>query len=224
MNRILLIDDDERILEFTSIALKNHHYEVYTAKNGVVALNLLEQLTVDLVVVDVMMPEMDGWQFAEQLQEFYDIPLLFLTARNEIADKIKGFGLGADDYLVKPFMIEELLLRIEALLRRYQLQQVNRIAIGQLVILANEHEIRYRGKVLDCPPKEFELLNLLAQSKGKTFNRETLITTIWGYDYQGDERTVDVHIKRLRKRLPQESQVAIKTVRGIGYRLEETND
>lgn len=225
MNRILLVDDDERIVEFTSIALENQHYLVFKAYNGHEALALLEQVTVDLAVVDVMMPKMDGWEFTRNLKEFYDIPVLFLTARGEIGDKIKGFGLGADDYLVKPFLIEELVIRIEALLRRYQLQQNVELAVGKLVIVEGEHCAKLGQHLIELAPKEFQLLSLLAHSKGTTISRETLITTIWGYDYQGDERTLDVHVKRLRQRLSDVSSgVVIKTVRGLGYRLEEVDE
>lgn len=225
MNRILLVDDDERIVEFTSIALENQHYQVFKAYNGHEALALLEQVTVDLAVVDVMMPKMDGWEFTRNLKEFYDIPVLFLTARGEIGDKIKGFGLGADDYLVKPFLIEELVIRIEALLRRYQLQQNVELAVGKLVIVEGEHCAKLGQHLIELAPKEFQLLSLLAHSKGTTISRETLITTIWGYDYQGDERTLDVHVKRLRQRLSDVSSgVVIKTVRGLGYRLEEVDE
>lgn len=224
MNRILLVDDDERIIEFTSIALRNHHYEVFTAANGQDALDFLESVTVDLAVVDVMMPKMNGWEFTQNLKEFYDIPVLFLTARGEIGDKIKGFGLGADDYLVKPFLIEELVIRIDALLRRYQRQKTVEVTVGKILLSEGQQTAKLEERVVDLPPKEFQLFSVLAHAKGMTLGREHLITTIWGYDYAGDERTLDVHVKRLRGRLNDlDAGIVIKTVRGLGYRLEEVH-
>lgn len=222
MNRVLLVDDDLKILEFMTIALEQEHFEVYQSTNGVEALALLEKTVVDIAVVDVMMPEMDGFELTERIKTFLDIPVLFLTAKGELQDKLKGFKLGADDYIVKPFLIEELVIRIQTLLKRYRLNQQLTITVGQVTLLSEEQIVKCDTKILDLPPKEFQLLNYLANHQGKVLTREELITKIWGYDYEGDERTVDVHIKRLRERLPKEmSQIEIKTIRGVGYRLGE---
>ncbi|MGX7013438.1 response regulator transcription factor [Vagococcus silagei] len=222
MNRVLLVDDDLKILEFMTIALEQEHFEVYQSTNGVEALALLEKTVVDIAVVDVMMPEMDGFELTERIKTFLDIPVLFLTAKGELQDKLKGFKLGADDYIVKPFLIEELVIRIQTLLKRYRLNQQLTITVGRVTLLSEEQIVKCDTKILDLPPKEFQLLNYLANHQGKVLTREELITKIWGYDYEGDERTVDVHIKRLRERLPKEmSQIEIKTIRGVGYRLGE---
>ncbi|MFY8329394.1 response regulator transcription factor [Vagococcus carniphilus] len=222
MNRVLIVDDDKKILEFMTIALENEHFEVYSAENGPEALNILEKTLVDLAIVDVMMPEMDGFELTEKIKGFLDIPVLFLTARGELSDKIKGFNLGADDYIVKPFLIEELILRMQTLLKRYRINQQLNISVGKLTLLTEEQLVKVNQHYLDLAPKEFQVLLYLANRKEKVVTREELITKLWGYDYEGDERTVDVHIKRVREKLLSEmSQVEIKTVRGVGYRLEE---
>ncbi|MDT2829902.1 response regulator transcription factor [Vagococcus carniphilus] len=222
MNRVLIVDDDKKILEFMTIALENEHFEVYSAENGLEALNILEKTLVDLAIVDVMMPEMDGFELTEKIKGFLDIPVLFLTARGELSDKIKGFNLGADDYIVKPFLIEELILRIQTLLKRYRINQQLNISVGKLTLLTEEQLVKVNQHYLDLAPKEFQVLLYLANRKEKVVTREELITKLWGYDYEGDERTVDVHIKRVREKLLSVmSQVEIKTVRGVGYRLEE---
>lgn len=222
MNRVLIVDDDKKILEFMTIALENEHFEVYSAENGFEALNILEKTLVDLAIVDVMMPEMDGFELTEKIKGFLDIPVLFLTARGELSDKIKGFNLGADDYIVKPFLIEELVLRMQTLLKRYRINQQLNISVGKLTLLTEEQLVKVNQHYLDLAPKEFQVLLYLANRKEKVVTREELITKLWGYDYEGDERTVDVHIKRVREKLLSEmSQVEIKTVRGVGYRLEE---
>lgn len=222
MNRVLLVDDDLKILEFMTIALEQEHFEVYQSTNGVEALALLEKTLVDIAVVDVMMPEMDGFELTERIKSFLDIPVLFLTAKGELQDKLKGFKLGADDYIVKPFLIEELMIRMQTLLKRYHLNQQLTLTVGQVTLLNEEQIVKCGTQILDLPPKEFQLLSYLANHQGKVLTREELITKIWGYDYEGDERTVDVHIKRLRERLPKEiSNFEIKTIRGMGYRLGE---
>ncbi|MDT2834757.1 response regulator transcription factor [Vagococcus carniphilus] len=222
MNRVLIVDDDKKILEFMTIALENEHFEVYSAENGLEALNILEKTLVDLAIVDVMMPKMDGFELTEKIKGFLDIPVLFLTARGELSDKIKGFNLGADDYIVKPFLIEELVLRMQTLLKRYRINQQLNISVGKLTLLTEEQLVKVNQHYLDLAPKEFQVLLYLANRKEKVVTREELITKLWGYDYEGDERTVDVHIKRVREKLLSEmSQVEIKTVRGVGYRLEE---
>lgn len=221
MTKILMVDDDSHIRELVSLLLQNEGFQVYEASDGLEALTLLESIQVDMVILDIMMPHMDGWELGRELRDFYDFPILMLTAKRETTDKLKGFNIGTDDYLVKPFEPLELVARVKALLKRYQISISEQIQIGELFLNHKTLEATYQSQSIDLPKKEFELLFLLASYPGKTFTREQLIESIWGYDYEGDERTVDVHIKRLRNRFPDEQKdFVIKTVRGLGYRLE----
>ncbi|MBC1401040.1 response regulator transcription factor [Listeria booriae] len=222
MNRILMVDDDSNIRELVTIFLEKEGFTVFNAQDGVDALSVLEKTTVDLAVIDIMMPNMDGWELCSAIKSFQEIPVIFLTARGEIEQKIKGFSLGADDYVVKPFAPEELVARIRVLLKRYQILATQEIRIGNISLNEKEMLITSQNKVITLPLKEFQLLFRLAGYPDKTFSREQLIEEIWGYDYEGDERTVDVHIKRLREKFPAEqSGFTIRTIRGLGYRLEE---
>ncbi|MEH7109312.1 response regulator transcription factor [Bacillus sp. JJ1764] len=222
MTKLLLVDDDENIRELVLLFLKKEGFEVYEASDGVEALKVLEKMKADLAIIDIMMPNMDGWELCRELREFQDIPILMLTAKGETSQKIKGFNLGADDYLVKPFDPLELVVRVKALLKRYKIAVSQTIIIGDFQLDRKTHEIFYRNQKCTIPLKEFELLFKLASYPGKTFSRESLIEDIWGYDYEGDERTVDVHIKRVRERFSEtEVPFRIQTVRGLGYRLEE---
>lgn len=222
MNRILMVDDDSNIRELVTIFLEKEGFTVFNAQDGVDALAVLEKTTVDLAVIDIMMPNMDGWELCSAIKSFQEIPVIFLTARGEIEQKIKGFSLGADDYVVKPFAPEELVARIRVLLKRYQILVTQEIRIGNISLNEKEMLVTSQSKVITLPLKEFQLLFRLAGYPDKTFSREQLIEEIWGYDYEGDERTVDVHIKRLREKFPAEqSGFTIRTIRGLGYRLEE---
>jgi len=221
MAKILIVDDDAHIRELVRLLLDHEGFQIYEATDGVEALTLLESVQVDMVILDIMMPNMDGWELCQELREFYDFPLLMLTAKRETSQKLKGFEMGTDDYLVKPFEPLELVARVKALLKRYQISISQNIQIGELQLNRKTYEVFYQGKQFVLPLKEFDLLFLLSSYPGKTFTREQLIEQIWGYDYEGDERTVDVHIKRLRGRFPDEQDdFQIKTVRGLGYRLE----
>jgi DNA-binding response OmpR family regulator len=221
MATILVVDDDPHIRELVGVFLREEGFSVLEAADGREALALLETTRADLVILDIMMPNMDGWQLCRELRELYDTPLLMLTAKGETSQKIKGFQLGTDDYLVKPFEPLELVARVKALLRRYRIAVSQRVQIGELLLDRKTYEVQVGDKQLTLPLKEFELLFKLASYPGKTFSREELIEQIWGYDYEGDERTVDVHIKRLRERFPEERHsFRIRTIRGLGYRLE----
>jgi two-component system, OmpR family, response regulator len=221
MTQILIVDDDPHIRELLRLLLQNEGFETREAGDGVEALALLESAKADLVILDIMMPNMDGWTLCRELREHYDLPLLMLTAKGETMQKIKGFELGTDDYLVKPFEPLELVVRVKALLKRYRIAASQTVQIGELLLNRKTYEISVGSNSLTLPLKEFELLFKLASYPGKTFSREQLIEQIWGYDYEGDERTVDVHIKRLRERFPEEvHSFKISTVRGLGYRLE----
>ncbi|EUJ20646.1 response regulator transcription factor [Listeria grandensis] len=222
MNRILMVDDDSNIRELVTIFLEKEGFTVFNAEDGMDALAVLEKTTVDLAIIDIMMPNMDGWELCSAIKNFQEIPVIFLTARGEIEQKIKGFSLGADDYVVKPFAPEELVARIRVLLKRYQILATQEIRIGKISLNEKEMIIVLQNKSITLPLKEFQLLFRLAGYPDKTFSREQLIEEIWGYDYEGDERTVDVHIKRLREKFPAEqSGFSIRTIRGLGYRLEE---
>ncbi|UYZ11693.1 response regulator transcription factor [Brevibacillus sp. WF146] len=221
MATILVVDDDPHIRELVGVFLREEGFIVLEAADGREALALLETTRADLVILDIMMPNMDGWQLCRELRELYDTPLLMLTAKGETSQKIKGFQLGTDDYLVKPFEPLELVARVKALLRRYRIAVSQRVQIGELLLDRKTYEAQVGDKQVTLPLKEFELLFKLASYPGKTFSREQLIEQIWGYDYEGDERTVDVHIKRLRERFPEERHsFRISTIRGLGYRLE----
>ncbi|WP_144553374.1 response regulator transcription factor [Peribacillus simplex] len=223
MTKILIVDDDAHIRELINLLLRKEGFNLYEARDGLQALKVMEKVKIDLAVIDIMMPNMDGWQLCKELREFSDIPILMLTAKGETTQKVKGFGLGADDYLVKPFEPIELVLRIKALLKRYKITISQTLNIGELKMNRNTHEMSFKEQEYTIPLKEFELLFKLASYPGKTFSREDLIEDIWGYDYEGDERTVDVHIKRVRERFPESGfPFRIKTIWGLGYRLEIT--
>jgi two-component system OmpR family response regulator len=221
MSKILVVDDDANIRELARVFLKNEGYDVYEAPDGMEALSKLETTPVDLVVLDIMMPNMDGWELCRQLKDLYDFPLLMLTAKGETSQKLKGFELGTDDYLVKPFEPLELVARVKALLKRYRIATSQAIQIGELRMDRKTFEVTTNGVSLTLPLKEFELLFKLASYPGRTFSRDQLIEDIWGYDFEGNERTLDVHINRLRERFPEEKySFKITTIRGLGYRLE----
>lgn len=221
MSKILIVDDDPHIRELARVFLRDEGFDVYEAGDGIEALAKLETVTVDLVVLDVMMPNMDGWELLRQLRGYYDFPLLMLTAKGETHDKIQGFQLGTDDYLVKPFEPMELVMRVKALLKRYRIATSQTVQVGELFMDHKTFEVKIDGENLTLPLKEFELLFKLASYPGKTFSRDQLIEDIWGYDFEGNERTLDVHINRLRERFPAERYAfQIRTIRGLGYRME----
>ncbi|TCM95734.1 DNA-binding response OmpR family regulator [Paenibacillus sp. BK033] len=222
MPKILVVDDDPNIRELVSLFLRREGYEVIEAANGEDALTRLEAVKPDLAVIDVMMPKMDGWALCSAMRESFDMPLLMLTAKGETAHKVKGFELGADDYVVKPFDPPELIVRVKALLKRYRIASSQVVELGGLSMNRSDFQLVANGEKILLPPKEFELLFKLTSYPGKTFTREHLIEQLWGMNYEGDERTVDVHIKRLRERFPEEDfGFRIVTIRGLGYRLEE---
>ncbi len=223
MAKILVVDDDSHIRELICVILSKEGFSIEEATDGEDALSLLEAERIDLIILDIMMPNMDGWSFCKEIRRYYSdtLPILMLTAKGETAQKVKGFNLGADDYLVKPFDVAELVARVKVLLKRYQVTLANQITIGNVVIDRSSYTVLVGAEGITLPLKEFELLFKLATHQQKTFSREQLIEDIWGFDYEGDERTVDVHIKRLRQRFSQEDcPFKITTIRGLGYRLE----
>mgnify|MGYP002351412118 CR=1 FL=1 len=221
MIKILVVDDDPHILELVGLILRNEGYEIIEASDGVDALSKLETVKIDMAIMDVMMPNMDGWQLCAELRKYYDIPLLLLTVKGETSQKVKGFQLGTDDYMVKPFEPMELVVRVKALLKRYQIAASKTIQIGELFMNQKTYEVIVNGESITLPLKEFELLFKLAGYPGKTFSRDNLIEDIWGYDFEGNERTLDVHVNRLREKFPEKDySFRIKTIRGLGYRME----
>lgn len=222
MTKLLVVDDDAHIRELVKVFLQNEGLEVIEAIDGVDALSKLDTEKIDMVVMDIMMPNMDGWALCEEIRSFNtDLPILMLTAKGETSQKIKGFHLGTDDYLVKPFEPAELIVRVKSILKRYRISLSQIVEAGNVKLNRHTYEVEMNGETILLRLKEFELLFTLASYVGKTFSREQLIEEIWGYDYEGDERTVDVHIKRIRERFPQEtSGITIRTIRGLGYRLE----
>jgi DNA-binding response OmpR family regulator len=221
MSKILLVDDDPHVRELVRVFLRNEGFDIYEAADGVEALSLLESVMMDMVILDIMMPQINGWELCRLLRTSYDFPLLMLTAKGETADKVQGFQLGTDDYLVKPFEPLELVVRVKALLKRYRIAASQTLQIGELFMNRKTFEITVHGEPLTLPRKEFELLFKLASYPGQTLSRDRLIEDIWGYDFDGNERTLDVHINRLRERFPEANHsFSITTIRGLGYRLE----
>ena len=222
MSKLLVVDDDPNIRELARVFLKNDGYEVHEALDGLEALSKLETTPVDLVILDIMMPKMDGWELCRQLKELYDFPLLMLTAKGETSQKLKGFELGTDDYLVKPFEPLELVARVKALLKRYRIATSQSIQIGKLHMDRKTFEVTANGERLTLPLKEFELLFKLAGYPGRTFSRDHLIEDIWGYDFEGESNIIEVYVRYLRSKLETSGKTRlIHTVRGVGYVLKE---
>lgn len=221
MIHILVADDDRHVRELLHHHLQKEGYVVLEAEDGKAAQSILEKENIQLAIVDIMMPHIDGYTLCEEIRKYYDIPVILLTAKNQLIDKEKGFLSGTDDYIVKPFEPAEVLFRMKALLRRYEKVNANIIQLGETTIDRKSFEVRCKEQTILLPLKEFELLSQLASYPGRIFSREELIELIWGIDFTGDERTVDVHIKRLRDRFSKRTEdFQIKTVRGMGYKLE----
>ncbi|GKU78835.1 response regulator transcription factor [Paenibacillus sp. L3-i20] len=221
MPTILVADDDANIRELVCLFLRNDGFETVEASDGKEALSVFALKHIDLVVLDIMMPIMDGWTLCKELRRVNaDLPLLMLTARGETWEKVKGFELGADDYLTKPFDPLELTVRVRALLKRYRIGATQSIQFGNIMLDRQTYKVMRGTESLSLPLKEFELLYKLAGTPGQVYTREQLIEQIWGIDYAGDDRTIDVHIKRLRERFATTPDFRIETVRGLGYRLE----
>lgn len=226
--KILIVDDEPNILELLKFNLENNGFKVIKALNGEQALELIKLEKPDLILLDVMLPGIDGYELCKILRRKTDtseIPIILITAKNEEIDKILGLEIGADDYITKPFSVRELIARVKAVLRRVEKKEKgeNTIRISDICIEVDKFEVTVDGRKIDLTPKEFELLKLFAQNPGRVFSRDYLLEKIWGYDYLGDTRTVDVHIRHLRQKLgdEQDEPKYIKTVRGIGYKFKE---
>ena len=223
-NKILIVDDDSNIVELISLYLEKEGFDTLTAANGKIAVDLFKEEAPSLVILDIMMPQMDGWQVCREIRRVSNIPIIMLTAKGETFDKVLGLELGADDYMVKPFETKELVARVKAVLRRTeskQTQTVKEIVYPNLTINLSNYELKLSGNIIEIPPKELELLYFLASNPNRVFTREQLLEEVWGFDYFGDSRTVDVHIKRLREKLEGvEGNWLLKTVWGVGYKFE----
>ena len=220
MSKILVCDDDKEIVEAIDIYLTQEGYTVRKAYDGEEALKILKEEEIDLLIIDVMMPVMDGFELVENLKEFKDIPVIMLTAKGESKDKLRGFSVGVDDYVVKPFDPTELMARVRAVLKRYSVNTSNIIKLNEVEFDGDKYEIRYQSEIIHLPLKQFELVFELAKHPDQIFSREQLIEKIWGMDYDGFDRTVDVHIKRIRENLGHLPGFKVVTVRGLGYKVE----
>jgi len=216
--KILTIDDDRNICEAIKLYLENEGYDVATANDGVAGVNTFKSYDPDLVLLDIMMPQKDGWQVCREIREISSKPIIMLSAKGEVIDRVVGLELGADDYMEKPFDMKELLARIRVVLRRCQ---NNRSSNEEKTIKFDKIEISLDKYALDIPPKELELLYFLASNHNHVFTRDQLLDKVWGFDFLGDSRTVDVHVKRLREKLEGVSDKwQLKTVWGVGYKFE----
>ncbi|MDT9027075.1 response regulator transcription factor [Rossellomorea yichunensis] len=222
MISILVVDDDPHLRKLIRVHLEQNGFLVTEAQDGDAASVILEAQSIDLAIVDLMMPNKDGFQLAKEIRENYDIPIIILTAKDSLTDKAKGYEAGTDDYMVKPFEKEELLFRVQAILRRFHLAAPQKICLNEMILDKRSYEVKDGSKTIILPLKEFELLYYLASFPNRTFSREEIIQHVWGMDFEGDDRTIDVHIKRLRERFRHSDDFLITTVRGIGYKLEVT--
>ena len=221
---ILVVDDDPNISRLEQLYLEKENYEVRTAADGNEALESFRKLPPDLVVLDVMLPGMDGYEVLKAIRRSGDIPVIMVTARGETFDKVLCLELGADDYIVKPFDGKELLARVKAVLRRSRGSEEEKpgdLSFPGLTVSLSEYDVHYEGKKLEMPPKELEVLYFLASHPNQVFTREQLLSQIWGFEFFGDSRTVDVHIKRLREKLADSEKYgwSLYTVRGVGYKF-----
>jgi len=221
--KILIVDDEMHIAELIALYLEKEGYETKEVYNGKEAVSVFGDFSPHLVMLDLMMPGLDGYQVCREIRKFSAVPIIMLTAKGETFDKVLGLEMGADDYITKPFEPKELIARVKAVLRRYEKNDSN---VDRLIVFPNlsinqtRYSATYHGKELDLPPKEFELLFFLASHPNQVFTREQLLDQIWGYEFVGETRTVDVHVKRLREKMPYEDVWQIKTVWGVGYKME----
>ncbi|MDO4938973.1 MAG: response regulator transcription factor [Lachnospiraceae bacterium] len=227
--KILIVDDDENIAELISMYLTKECYDTRTCGDGESAVAAFKEYAPNLILLDLMLPGMDGYQVCRTIRNDSQVPIIMLSAKGEVFDKVLGLELGADDYIIKPFDSKELVARVKAVLRRTNTpapaapepaKDANVLNYPQLEINLTNYEVRYMGATIEMPPKELELLYFLASHPNQVFTREQLLDHIWGYEYAGDTRTVDVHVKRLREKLPENPKWSISTVWGIGYKFE----
>lgn len=216
--KILIVEDESRMRRLISDYLKKEGYSIIEADNGKKAIDIFSSEKIDLIILDIMMPKYDGWTVCREIRKISNIPIIMLTARSEESDELFGFELGADEYITKPFSPKILVARVKALLKRSYMEE-EKISYDGLEIDVNGHRVFIEGREIEMTPKEYELLIFITQNKGAALSREQILNSVWGYDYFGDLRTVDTHIKRLRMKLENKSNY-IQTVRGVGYRFE----
>ena len=227
--KILIVDDDNNIAELIALYLTKECFETKIVNDGEEALKEFASFHPDLIILDLMLPGIDGYQVCREIRHTSDVPIIMLSAKGETFDKVLGLELGADDYMIKPFDSKELVARVRAVLRRFQVKQPavssneKCVTYPDLIINLTNYSVIYQGMTIDMPPKELELLYFLASSPNQVFTREQLLDHIWGYEYIGDTRTVDVHIKRLREKIKDNPHWSIATVWGIGYKFEVKN-
>ena len=224
LGKILVVDDDLNICELLRLYLEKEGYTVVLANDGITAVSTFQEESPDLVLLDIMLPRLDGWQVCREIRKFSDNPIIMLTAKGEVFDKVLGLELGADDYVVKPFDTKEIIARVKAVLRRAAknpIDEVKEVHYDKLSINLTNYELKVAGKQIDTPPKEMELIFHLAKNPNRVFTRDQLLDEVWGFDYYGDSRTVDVHVKRLREKLEGVSDKwELRTVWGVGYKFE----
>lgn len=222
--KIMVVDDDSNICELLRLYLEKEGFDTVIMENGEKALAAFDSEKPDLILLDVMMPKLDGWQVCREIRKKSQCPIIMLTAKGEVFDRVLGLELGADDYVVKPFETKEVIARIKAVLRRSGVsdaKKVRQVEYDGLYINMENYELRVRGKLVDTPPKEMELIYHLASNPNRVYTRDQLLDEVWGFEYYGDSRTVDVHVKRLREKLDGVSdQWTLKTVWGVGYKFE----
>lgn len=224
LGKIMVVDDDKNICELLRLYLEKEGYQVVIANDGKEAVELNEKEDPELILLDIMLPQLDGWQVCREIRKKSQVPIIMLTAKGEVFDKVLGLELGADDYIVKPFETKEVVARIKAVLPRTgqnQGETVKEVKYDKLSINLTNYELKVNGVQVDTPPKEMELIYHLASNPNRVFTRDQLLDEVWGFDYYGDSRTVDVHVKRLREKLEGVSDKwALKTVWGVGYKFE----
>lgn len=227
---VLIIEDDPNIAELIRLYLEKDDFKVSIASDGKSGVDIFFKAHPDIVLLDIMLPEMDGWEVCREIRKTDKTPIIMLTAKDETVDKVTGLELGADDYISKPFDMKEVIARIHAVLRRFSPETEENTSddiktFDNLVINMAAYEVLIRGKKVEMPPKELELLNFLASHPNRVFTRNQLLDDVWGFEYFGDSRTVDVHVKRLREKIDGASDTwSLKTVWGVGYKFEITND
>lgn len=219
MSRLLIVDDEDKIRLLIKKYALHEHYEVDEARNGLEAIELASNTDYDCIIMDIMMPFCDGYTAVKKIREFSDVAVLMLSAKSEEYDKIRGFELGIDDYVCKPFSMQELMMRIQAIIKRSKRFVSDQFIYKELIINYNARIVTIHNQKAHLSPKEYDLLVYLVKNKGIVLSREQCLSTVWGYDFFGDDRTLDTHIKTLRKNL-QEYASCIVTVRGVGYRFE----
>ena len=222
--KILVVDDDLNICELLKLYLEKEEYEVVIANDGMSAVSTFKEESPSLVLLDIMLPKMDGWQVCREIRKFSETPIIMITAKGEVFDRVLGLELGADDYIVKPFDAKEVVARIKAVLRRISANapdEIKEVNYDKLSINLSNYELKVNGVAIDTPPKEMELIFHLAKNPNRVFTRDQLLDEVWGFDYYGDSRTVDVHVKRLREKLEGVSDKwSLSTVWGVGYKFE----